>query len=165
MLCSVIFSLSDHPNGGQQANSKHHQSGSCQCGKRNHLSRPRQILGEIPIDLEDHSDGSNGKNDSTEAGTAESAQGSESEEEKMGSIGKSDVEDETRLNLRLASEPEDETGANSEVNQVRKDSNSTILLDRRSEKTGNAYFHLRILTSSFLQAHKIGNNGNIGITT
>ena len=151
VFCTVIFSLPDHPNGEQQANSIRHQNG-CKCGKRSRLSRPRQILGEIPIDLEDDSDEPNGKNDSTETGHIEGVQSSESEEEKPasvvsnGSMGKSDAEDETKLNLRLASEPEDETDASSDVDKVRQDSDSMILLDRRPEKTGNAYFRLRVLT-------------------
>ena len=105
-------------------------------GRRCRCKEPRQVLREIVIDDADHSDESNGKKDSIEALNAESAQSSEIEEEKpesvasISSIGKSEVENETSLNLRLSSDAEDETGVNSDVNEARQD----------SKDTGNAYF-------------------------
>ena len=105
-------------------------------GRRCRCREPRLVLREIVIDDADHSDESNGKKDSSEPRNAENAHNSESEDEKpesvvsMASIGKSDVENESSLNLRLASDTEDETGAKRDVNEARQD----------SKDTGNAYF-------------------------
>ena len=119
-------------------------------GRRCRCREPRLVLRDIIIDDADHSDESNGKKDSIQARNAENAHSSESEDEKpesvvcMASIGKSDVENESSLNLRLASDAEGETGANRDVNEARQDSTDT----------GNAYFQLRILTqSTFRELH------------
>ena len=94
----------------------------------------------------DHSDESKGKKDSIEVRQAEGAQSSESEEEKamsvvsMGSVGKSEDENESSLNLRLASDVEDGTSVSSDLNEDLKASKPKILLDHHCEVTGNAYF-------------------------
>ena len=134
---------------------------SCNCGQGSHATR--KVLGEILIDdLEIKTDDETPlkQDDSTKTGNAES---SDSEDDKTESIvsfgsigsfgsisGKSEVENEAGLNLRLSSDTEDQTVTNNDVIDVRKDSDSDVdpMLNRRSEGTGNSYFTLRVLTHS-----------------